>query len=67
MAADSPIIQVPVVEDYKPFREFICSTLGKRPEFQVIAEASDGLEAVRGAEQLQPDLVFPRHQFATAE
>ena len=58
MAAVSHIIQVLVVEDYEPFREFICSKLGKRPEFQVIAEASDGLEAVRGAEQLQPDLVF---------
>ena len=58
MAAVSRIVQVLVVEDFEPFREFVCSTLGKRPEFHVIAEASDGLEAVRGAEQLQPDLVF---------
>src|SRR5437762_6442541 len=54
----SRITQVLVVEDFGPFREFICSTLGKRPEFRIIAEASDGLEAVRGAEELQPDFVF---------
>ena len=47
-----------VVEDYAPFRRFVCSTLGKRPELQVIGEASDGLEAVQQAEALQPDLIL---------
>ncbi len=47
-----------VVEDYKPFRRFICSTLGRRPELQVVGEASDGLEAVKKAEELQPDLIL---------
>lgn len=47
-----------VVEDYKPFRRFICSTLGRRPELQVAGEVSDGLEAVKKAEELQPDLIL---------
>jgi DNA-binding NarL/FixJ family response regulator len=46
-----------VVDDYEPFRQFVCSTLGKRRDVQVIGEASDGLEAVRKAEELKPDLV----------
>jgi DNA-binding NarL/FixJ family response regulator len=46
-----------VVDDNEPFRRFVCSTLGKNPELQVIGEASDGLEAVHKAEELQPDLI----------
>jgi len=51
-------VAVLVVEDFDPFRQFVCSTLGKRPELQIVGEASDGLEAVRKAEQLQPDLIL---------
>jgi len=46
-----------VVEDHEPFRRFICSTLQKKPELQVICEASDGLEAVHKAKKLHPDLI----------
>jgi len=46
------------VEDFEPFRRSICSKLGENPELLVIGEASDGLEAVRKAEELQPDLVL---------
>jgi DNA-binding NarL/FixJ family response regulator len=49
--------RVLVVEDSEPFRKFICSVLGKRPELQIIGEVSDGLEAVQRAEELQPDLI----------
>ena len=54
----APAIRVLVVEDFEPFRQFFRSTLGKLPNLQIIAEASDGLEAVRIAEELQPDLIF---------
>jgi DNA-binding NarL/FixJ family response regulator len=47
-----------VVEDFAPFRKFICSTLVKRPNLQVICELSDGQEAVQKAEELKPDLIF---------
>jgi DNA-binding NarL/FixJ family response regulator len=50
-------VRVLVVEDNEPFRRFVCSTLEKRTELQVICEASDGLEAVRKADELQPDLI----------
>jgi DNA-binding NarL/FixJ family response regulator len=51
-------IWVLVVEDYEPFRQFVCSTLAKNPELHVIAEVSDGLEAVYQAEKLQPHLIL---------
>jgi CheY-like chemotaxis protein len=50
-------IRVLVVDDYEPFRRFICSTLGKRPELQIVGEVADGLAAVQKAEELQPDLI----------
>ena len=52
------LVRVLVVDDYEPFRRFVCSTLGAKPEFQVIAEAADGLEAVTKSEELRPDLVI---------
>jgi DNA-binding NarL/FixJ family response regulator len=50
-------IRVLVVDDYEPFRRFICSTLGTRPELHIVCEVSDGLEAVQKAKELQPDLI----------
>ena len=51
-------VRVLIVEDYEPFRRFVCSTLGKRSELQIIGEASDGLEAVHKSEKLNPDLIL---------
>src|SRR5246127_1645814 len=50
--------RVLVVEDHEPFRRFVCSTLEKRPQLQIVCEASDGLDAVRRAEELHPDLIL---------
>lgn len=55
--AASPI-KVLVVDDYEPFRRLVVSMLGKRPELQIIGEASDGLDAVQKAEELRPDLIL---------
>ena len=52
------IVRTLVVDDFEPFRRFVCSTLERRPELQVIGEASDGLEAVHKAEELRPDLIL---------
>ncbi len=54
---EAPTVRVLVVDDYEPFRQFVCSTLGERQDLQVIGEASDGLEAVRKAEELKPDMM----------
>ena len=51
-------VRVLVVDDYEPFRRFVRSTLGKRPELQIVREASDGPEAVRAFDELRPDLVI---------
>jgi DNA-binding NarL/FixJ family response regulator len=51
-------VRVLIVEDFLPFRQFIFSTLGKMRDLQVICEVSDGLEAVRQAEELKPDLIL---------
>ncbi len=47
-----------MVDDFEPFRRLICSTLAKRPELQVIGEASDGLEAVQKAGEQHPDFIM---------
>ena len=56
-ALEGSTARIIVVDDYDPFRRFICSTLRKRPELQIVGEVSDGLEAVQKAEELQPDLI----------
>jgi DNA-binding NarL/FixJ family response regulator len=52
------LVRILVAEDFVSFRRFICSTLEKSPEFQVVGEVSDGLEAVQKAEELKPDLIL---------
>jgi DNA-binding NarL/FixJ family response regulator len=51
-------LRVLVVEDFSPFRRFICSTLQKLPDLRVICEVSDGLEAVQKAQDMKPDLIL---------
>lgn len=51
-------IRVLAVEDFLPFRRLICATLSKNPDLEIIAEVSDGQEAVRKAEELRPDLIL---------
>ncbi|MGB6631364.1 MAG: response regulator transcription factor [Terriglobales bacterium] len=51
-------VSILVVEDSEPFRQYLCSTLGRRIELQIVGEASDGFEAVQKAEELQPDLIL---------
>ena len=57
-AQDVSAIRVLVVEDFEPFRRFICSKRAEDRKLRVIGEASDGLEALRKAEELKPDLVL---------
>ena len=54
----STVVRILVVDDFEPFRRFVCATVEARPELHVIGEAADGLEAVQKAEELQPDLIF---------
>jgi DNA-binding NarL/FixJ family response regulator len=47
-----------IVEDYEGFRQFLRFTLQEKTQCRVIGEVSDGLQAVRQAEELQPDLIL---------
>jgi len=51
-------ISIIVVDDYQPWRDYVCSTLPQWLDSPVITEASDGLEAVRRAQELRPDLIL---------
>ena len=51
-------ISVLVVDDFDPFRQYLCSSLQETSDRFVCWEASDGLEAVRQAKELQPDLIL---------
>ena len=51
-------IRVLIVEDYEPFCRFISTTLQKHPELEISGKVSDGLDAVKRAQELQPDLIL---------
>jgi len=50
-------IRILVVDDFSNWRRQVVSLFQALPEWQVIAEAADGLEAVQKAEELKPDLI----------
>ncbi len=46
------------VDDYPPFRLWVSSFLRDKLDLKAVNEASDGLEAVKKAEELQPELIL---------
>jgi DNA-binding NarL/FixJ family response regulator len=46
------------VDDFQDWRRQVLSLFQARPEWQVIAEAADGFEAIQKAEELKPDLIL---------
>jgi CheY-like chemotaxis protein len=51
-------IRILVVDDFEPWRHQVCSMLQTSPELRVVAQAGDGLEAVRKAQELKPDSIL---------
>ena len=51
-------ITVLLVEDFVEFRAAVSALLRTKPELLIVAEASDGIEAVEKSRQLQPDLIL---------
>jgi DNA-binding NarL/FixJ family response regulator len=51
-------VRVLVVDDYEPWRRFVCSVLQKQPELEIVGEVADGLAAVQKAGELHPDVIL---------
>ena len=51
-------IRVLLADDHSLFREGLANILDAQPDFEVIGEAGDGLEAIVKTQELQPDLVL---------
>lgn len=51
-------LRILLVDDHALFRSGISSLLQRHPEFSVVGEAADGLEGLKLATALQPDVVL---------
>ena len=47
-----------IADDGKSFRHAVASLLAELPELKLLAEAADGEEAIKKAEELNPDLIL---------
>jgi DNA-binding NarL/FixJ family response regulator len=54
----NPLTRIVLVDDFEPWRTYVRSVVDDHPRFEIVAEASDGMEAVRRVQELQPDLVL---------
>jgi DNA-binding NarL/FixJ family response regulator len=52
------IERILVVDDHEVVRDGISVMMGRQPDFAVVGEAQNGLEAVEKAQELQPDLIL---------
>ena len=52
-------IRILVADDFLPWRRFVSSMiLLKEPEWHIVCEVEDGLEAVKKAQELMPDVIL---------
>ena len=51
-------VRVLLADDYEPWRRCVSSLLLRQPEWKIIGEVSDGLEAVQKTQELKPDLIL---------
>lgn len=51
------MISIVLADDHQILRQGLCKLLEEDPEFRVVGEAGDGLEAVELVERLKPDLL----------
>lgn len=52
------VIRILVADDFEPWRRFLSSMIDTEPNWRIVYEVSDGLEAVQKAGELQPDLIL---------
>jgi DNA-binding NarL/FixJ family response regulator len=51
------LVRILIVDDCEAWRRMVITTFRELSDWQIIGEASDGLEAVRKSAELQPDLI----------
>jgi len=58
MGEDSKKTRILVADDHAIVREGYCKVLEQEPDFEVVAEAADGEEALKLTAELKPDIVL---------
>lgn len=58
MSAMEQAHSIVIVEDHRILREGLRSLLAQNPDFNIVGEAENGLEAVRRVRELMPDMVL---------
>ena len=51
-------IRILLVDDFAPFRSYVCRIFEEHPKWQVVGEAADGITALQKAKDLQPDVIL---------
>lgn len=51
-------IRVLLADDHRLFRRGVMAALAEHPEFQIVGEATDGLQAIAMARELTPDIIL---------
>jgi DNA-binding NarL/FixJ family response regulator len=52
------VARVLIVDDFELWKDFVIARLEEQPDLSIVGTASDGLQAVQKAEELQPDLIL---------
>jgi DNA-binding NarL/FixJ family response regulator len=52
------VTRVLIVDDFEPWKDFVIARLEEQRDLSIVGIASDGLQAVQKAEELQPDLIL---------
>jgi CheY-like chemotaxis protein len=60
-------LHVLIVDDHRRAREAVAERLGRAPDLVIVGYCSDGLTAVDGARDLQPDLILMDIQMPTLD
>jgi two-component system, NarL family, nitrate/nitrite response regulator NarL len=51
-------VRILIVDDYEFWRYCVVSLLKEHPEFEIVGEGSDGLDAIEMSAELRPDIVL---------